>query len=493
MSEARLLIVEDENIVARDLRATLQQLGYDVLDAVATGREAVVRVVADRPDLVLMDIALRGDMDGIQAAADIRERFDIPVVYLTAHADEATLQRAKITGPFGYVLKPFDERELHTAILMALHKHKLERELRDSRQWLATTIRSIGDAVIATDGEGRVLLMNPVAELLTGWPEADAAGRPLSEVFQILNEHSRQPAENPVERVLQEGTIVGLANHTTLVARDGTERPVDDSAAPIRNPDGTILGVILVFRDVSERRRLETELRERARQLEEADRRKDEFLALLAHELRNPLAPIAIGLELLMDVPPHNEVITTMKGQVEHLTRLVSDLLDVSRITRGRIELRKQQVELATVIARAVEMARPLIDEGQHKLSLSVPSEPLLLEADPVRLTQVLANLLNNAARYSPPHSPIRLLAERSGETAVVRVQDQGIGIPVEYLSRIFDPFMQADQSLERSQGGLGIGLTLVQSLVRLHGGDVVAHSDGPGRGSEFTVTLPLA
>ncbi|MBW3598781.1 MAG: response regulator [Planctomycetes bacterium] len=492
MPEVRLLIVEDENIVAKDLRVTLQRLGYEVVETVSAGADAIACAEARRPDLVLMDIALRGEMDGITAAAAIRDRCDIPVVYLTAHADEATLQRAKITEPFGYVLKPFEERELHTAVMMALHKHRLERELRNSREWLNTTLRSIGDAVIATDTDGRVLLMNPVAESLTGWSEADAAGRPLPEVFCILKEHSRKAVENPVDRVLAEGMIVGLANHTLLVSRDGVERPIDDSAAPIRDSGGALLGVVLVFRDVSERRRMERELQEHARQLEEAHRRKDEFLAMLGHELRNPLAPISMGLELLKGPPTDEEVIATMRSQVEHLIRLVDDLLDISRITRGDVPLRKQHVELAAVIARAVEMVRPLINQGEHDLSVSVPDEPMRIEADPVRLTQAFANLLNNAAKYSPRSSPVRMLAQREGDLAVVRVQDEGIGIAPEWLPRVFEMFAQAEPSVERSQGGLGIGLTLVQNLVRMHGGDVKAHSEGVGRGSEFTVSLPL-
>lgn len=492
LAEGRLLIVEDENIVAKDLRVTVERLGYDVVDTVATGVDAILRAEATHPDLVLMDIALRGEVDGIQAAGEIRDRWDVPVIYLTAHADEGTLQRAKVTEPFGYVLKPFQERELHTAIVMALYKHRMDRELRNSRQWLDTTLRSIGDAVIATDQQGRVLLMNSTAESLTGWSEAHAQGQPLAGIFRIFNEYTDRPAENPVDRVLREGVVVGLANHTVLLGRTGVERAIDDSAAPIRSLDGEMLGVVLVFRDISERRRLEATLAEHARRLEEAHRRKDEFLAMLAHELRNPLMPLSLGLELLADTDQSRDLVRTMKAQVQHLVRLVDDLLDVSRITRGQIELRKQEVALTTVLERAVEMARPLLDDGPHELSVRTPDEPIVLDADPVRLTQAIANLLNNAAKYSPPNSPIRLVAERAGKTVVIRVQDQGVGIDPEWLPRVFDVFVQADQSLGRKHGGLGIGLTLVQTLVRLHGGEVRAASEGRGRGSEFVVTLPI-
>jgi PAS domain S-box-containing protein len=214
-----------------------------------------------RPDLVLMDIRLKGDMDGVEAAEEICTRFDIPVIYLTAYADENTLQRAKVTEPYGYILKPFEERELRTNIEMALYKYEMERKLKESERWLATTLRSIGDAVIATDAQGCVMFMNPVAEALTGWKQEEALGKDLTEVFHIMNEETCTVVESPVERALQEGVAVGLADHTILIARDGTKTPIDDSAAPIRDEKENITGVVLTFRDVTERRRAEEALK----------------------------------------------------------------------------------------------------------------------------------------------------------------------------------------------------------------------------------------
>jgi len=260
VTRQRILVVEDERIVGLDLQEALEELGYEVCAVVPSGEEAIERATRDQPDLVLMDIVLAGELDGIDAAGRIWQDLGLPVVFLTAYADDATLDRAKRTGPFGYLVKPFDERELRTTVEMALYRHRMEQELRRSRLWLSTTLRSIGDAVIATGPTGRVQFMNGVAERLTGWPEGEASGRELTEVFDIVNEETGLPAENPVARVLREGGVVGLANHTALLSRDGTATPIADSAAPIKGPSGEIEGVVMVFRDVTEERRAQLAL-----------------------------------------------------------------------------------------------------------------------------------------------------------------------------------------------------------------------------------------
>jgi CheY-like chemotaxis protein len=231
-------------------------------------------------------------------------------------------------------------------------------------------------------------------------------------------------------------------------------------------------------------------------ELRERDHRKDEFLATLAHELRNPLAPIRNSLEVLkmprVDAATAQQTRDMMERQVHHLVRLVDDLLDVSRVMKGKIDLRREQVELATVVARAVETAKPLMEVQGHQLTISLPDEPLALNADLVRLAQVVGNLLTNAAKYTEANGHIRLAAERRGDVAVLSVRDNGIGIAPDMLPHVFDLFVQADYASTKAQGGLGIGLTLVRNLVELHGGSVEAHSAGLGKGSEFIVKLPL-
>lgn len=262
VNKPRILIVEDEAIVARDIEQQLLDLGYNPIGHATQGQQSITLAEELRPDLVLMDIQLSGKMDGIEAAQLIRNKLFIPVVFLTAFAADDVLARAKLTEPFGYILKPFSERELRTVLEMALYKHESEARQRQSEANLAVTLNSIGDAVISTDTAGLITRMNPTAERLTGWPQAEALGRPLMEVFRIINTLTRLPSDNPVQRVMERGEIVGLANHTTLLARDGREYQIADSSAPIRDAAGQIIGVVLVFSDVTEKYRMEMALKQ---------------------------------------------------------------------------------------------------------------------------------------------------------------------------------------------------------------------------------------
>jgi PAS domain S-box-containing protein len=274
---AKILVVEDEAIIAKDLKRRLENQGYDVSSVVPTGEDAIERAGKDAPDLVLMDIVLIGEIDGIEAAEQIRSRYDIPVIYVTAYADEKVLERAKLTEPFGYIIKPFEDRELRSAIEMALYKHHTERKLRESEEWLSTTLKSIGDAVIATDRNGLVTFMNPVAEELTGWQQQEAIGEPIEEIFHIINEKNRKRIDNPLDRVLQDGMTVHLDEDTVLIARDGGERIILDSVAPICDKEGKTSGVVLFFRDITEKKRLDDVIRQR-----------NEFLNNILESLTHP-------------------------------------------------------------------------------------------------------------------------------------------------------------------------------------------------------------
>jgi PAS domain S-box-containing protein len=504
--------------------------------------------------------------------------------------------------------------------------------ITESREVFRVTLRSIGDAVITTDINGRVTYINEVGESLTGWTHQEALGQPLQAVFHIVNELTRQPVENPAMRALRKGIVVGLANHTVLIKKNGEECPIDDSAAPIRNEQGYVSGCVLIFRDVTaqrlverekakqlitarllaaivetsndaiisksldgtiqswnaaaerlfgytaeeaigqnisiiiptdrlveeeqiiaslksgkrvehyeterlnrdgqyiavsltisplkddagnvigaskiardvterrrvetERKQLEDELRKLAADLSEADRRKNEFLATLAHELRNPLAPMSNMLEVVKRAGGDREIVKrayeTIERQLGQLVRLVDDLLDLNRITHDRLELRRSEVELSSVIQQAVEVARPLLDSAGHELIIDLPKEAIYLNADRARLAQVFGNLLNNSSKYTKPNGSISLTAKRVDSEVVVSVKDNGAGIPRDKLKSIFDMFMQVDRRADRSQEGLGIGLTLVKRLAEMHGGSIEARSDGEGQGSEFIVRLPI-
>jgi PAS domain S-box-containing protein len=540
-------------------------------------------------------------------------------------------------------------------------------EVQRQRTMLAVTLASIGDAVITTDAKGRVNFLNPVGAGLTGWTHQEAWSQPIQSVFKIVNEKTGALLENIAVRVLREGQVLGLANHTALVTRDGRTIPIEDSAAPIKDSAGEVVGVVLVFHDVTGKRRAQEALHEseeryrllsdtagqllavenpqtvvnelcqkvmdhlgcdaffnflvddsadrlalnactgippaeirklqwldygtavcgcvardkqriiaedipntsdsrtelvksygiqaycchplivqgrligtpsfgtRTRahfsaqdvetmrtvadqvatamermhaqqalrvaneQLVEADRRKNDFLAMLSHELRNPLAPIRNSLYIIERVAPDSDqarrALTVIGRQVEHLSHLVDDLLDVTRISRNKVRLECQVLEFNDLVYRAVEDHRPLFDKNEVQVEVRLAPERVHVNADGIRLMQVIGNLLQNAAKFTGRGGRVTVSVsiDPTERRATVSVSDTGVGISSELLGRLFQPFMQADSTLDRSKGGLGLGLALVKGLVELHGGDVRVQSDGPGKGAEFIVRLPLS
>ena len=375
--------------------------------------------------------------------------------------------------------------------------------LRTQGERFRTTLASIGDGVIVTNASGTVEFLNPIAEKLTRWDDDDAIGRRIEEVFRIVNEETRQPVLQPVHDVMERGIIVGLANHTVLLAKDGGEHPIEDSAAPIRDASGAMTGVVLVFRDAEGQREAQRRLRDSEAELRVADARKDEFLAMLAHELRNPLAPIRLGVQMLKQVDADNLVgLAKAREVIERqsaiLSRLVDDLMSAAAIRSGKVTLELAEVNVSDVIGRALEQCQPLIEAKRHQLHVSVPDSPVRVEGDVNRLTQVVTNLLTNSAKYTPEEGTLWLTVGTCGEGGTggvgseqveIRVRDTGMGIAPEMLPRVFDLFVQAPDASRRA-GGLGIGLALVKRLVELHNGIVVALSEGLGKGSEFVVTL---
>lgn len=338
-------------------------------------------------------------------------------------------------------------------------------------------------AIFLLDKDGKIATWNTGAERITGYKGTEAIGQPFALLFTPQDIVNREP-DKELSIAIEKGRSEDERWH---VCKNGSQFWAMGVVTPLWDDGGRLRGYVKIMRDITSRKRAETDLAE-------ANRRKDDFLAMLAHELRNPLAPILNGLQLLrleQSISPEGQkAISMIDRQTKHLTRLVDDLLDVSRITTGKVSLRKERVELRTAVNHAVETVRPLVDLRKHELSVLLPTEAIWLEADAARLTQVLANLLNNAAKYTEPGGRIWLSAEREGADIIIRVRDTGIGILPEMLQRIFESFVQGDRSIDRAQGGLGIGLTLAKTLVELHGGRIEAHSPGVGKGSEFVMRL---
>ena len=484
---ARILVVEDSRIVARDIRQQLDRIGHEVTGSAASGEEAVRLAEETRPDLVLMDIRLETKMDGIEAAARIRVTCRIPVVFLTAYADDETVSRAGQAEPFGYLLKPFDDVQLRTTIEMALYKHRAERRLRESERRYATTLSSIGDGVIATDTEARVTFLNPVAEALTGWPLAEALGRPVADVFRIVNEDTRNTVEDPVAKVLRLGTIVGLANHTVLIARDGRESPIDDSGAPIMDDDGEIAGVVLVFRDIAHKRRMDEALHEAQAHLALVSRlsRLGEFAASIAHEVNQPLTAIVSNTDtVLRYLDQAREAAVRVVGNGHRAGEVVRSI----RSLAGQAAPQMAPLDPMSVVSEVLELMRPELRRAGVAVETRPPPDPTEILADRVQLQQVVVNLLTNAIEavleQDQAGRRIAIAIERDGGEVLLRVIDSGSGPPPEQIGRIFEPLVTSKPE------GMGLGLAICRSIVEAHSGRIWMETTPEG--TTFVVALPI-
>ena len=469
------------------LSGMLRQSGFEVREA-ATSAEALL-LASEEPDLILTDFA-PSDEGGMEFCARIKASpatASIPILPLyLGHGEDGG--RLRDAGEAGDVSPAADmgPRAMIAAIEALLR-------VRVTREKFQGFLEAAPDAVVIATADGKIDQINAQTERLFGYDRGELIGRPVEILMPTRfrrqhAEHGEAYAASPSTRPM--GTGLDLWG----LRKNGEEFPIEISLSPLPTEEGVLAASII--RDITAHRKLEEELRRGKRELEQAQRHKDEFLATLAHELRNPLAPIRNAVECLgmegltkSDLEMARDVIAR---QLSQMVRLVDDLLDVSRISRNKLELRKERIELAAVVECALESSRSLIEQCGHELTVFLPPLPVCMIADPTRLAQVILNLLNNAAKYTERGGHVRLTVERQGSDVVVSVRDNGVGILPEMLPHVFDLFTQVDRSLERSQGGLGIGLTLVRRLVEMHGGSVEARSGGHGMGSEFVVRLPV-
>jgi len=501
MNPPRILISEDEIMVARNLEQRLLKFGYQVADIVDTGEEAVQKAATLHPDLVLMDIRLSGEMDGIAAAAQIRSACKTPVVFITAYADPGTLERAGVSEPFGYLLKPFEEQALHAAIEMAFYRHRAESRLRDMERWLATTLRSIGDGVIATDETGQITFLNPVAERLTGWGLRESLGAPFTTVFQAIHADNRQSIADPVQRALREGLVISLDGDTILVSKDGRERPIDDSAAPIRDDNDETTGAVVVFRDATLRVQTEAELRrfneildqrvrERTAELVAANKELAAFSYSISHDLRAPIRAILGFAQMLAEQmeggleEDESRLLNVITDSSKKMGEMIDGFLALART--GRQSLSLKPVDMDALARDVVDTLRAAHPQADAYFEVGPLPEAI---GDPVLLRQVWTNLLDNALKFSAARRPalISVGARQAEEGVVYFVRDNGVGFDMRYKDKLFGVFHRLHRAEEFV--GHGLGLATVQRIVHRHGGRVWAEAE-PGKGATFYFTL---
>jgi signal transduction histidine kinase/DNA-binding response OmpR family regulator len=543
IDKAKILVVDDlaENLLS--YQAILDELGQDLV-LVNSGEEALKEVLRNDFAVILLDVNMPG-VDGLETAALIRNRkrsAHTPIIFITAFTDELRVSEAYAHGAVDYISSPVVPAVLqakvrvfvelfrmtaqirrHAEEQVALAEERSKREAaEDSNRRLSFLARA---GAVITKSLDRETTIDSILRLLVPehadeavLAEHDAEGqfravwaRRFEEAASLAGESGQAQLPEGWRHALHRAVVSGTTDLIDAPADSNGAPPAHVMAMPLRDRDRVFAVLLLVrgslygsysqadvamFESFAWRSAIALVNARLYQEIEQADQQKNRFLSMLAHELRNPLAPIRSAVDVLRlcgDNPSDIEwARDVIDRQVNHLIRLVDDLLDISRITLGKIRLQQETVNASELVTAAVEISRPLIEKSQHDLSVSVPDEPIALFADRARLTQVLSNLLNNAAKYTPPGGRVSLSLEQEGDQAVFRVRDTGIGIPANMLDKVFDMFIQIDSGLDRAHGGLGIGLTLVRELVSMHQGSICVASDGPGRGSEFIVRIPV-
>jgi len=504
MNSAKLiLVVEDERIVARDIQRSLIDLGYRVPSTAATSERALQLAAEHRPDLVLMDIRLKGEVDGIETAAVLRERFAVPVVYLTAYADAPTVERAKATEPLGYVLKPLRPNELRSTVELALYRHEMETRLREREHWLTTTLSSIGDAVISTDQEGLVNYLNPTAEALFGVRLSQVLGQRCQDLVKLVDEHSRSPLENSATTTLRD--LKPSQVEGALVRPDGREYLLADSTSPVVDERGRVLGAVMVFQDVTEQRRLQ-------RRLDRADRLActATIASGIAHEVNNPLAFIVANLAFVLDevgqfrlrrsdpllAPPGewvDGVETALLEAQQGAARVCTIIADLrvftsveSEQTSSGIQGVRERVDIRETLVWALDMAASALRFVTVVKNFDAVPE---VTGEATRLGLAFVNILVNAAESMSAEGQrqVSLVTKTNQEgEAMIEIRDTGAGMPANVFKRALEPFY----TTKAAGQGRGLGLSICHGIVTSMGGGIELESE-VGRGTVVRVRLP--
>ncbi|MGY8525625.1 ATP-binding response regulator [Paracidovorax citrulli] len=497
MTAASILIVEDDRVVARDIAQQLTREGYRIVATVGSGDEALRIAEEQSPDLVLMDLQIDGERDGIEVAAAMRDLMRIPIVFLTAYADRETVQRATLTEPFGYLVKPFEDSQLRTVVQMALYKYAAEQRLRQSESRFAATLASIGDAVIATDSAGHVTFMNRAAESITGWPGEEAMGLPLSTVFDAVHAESREPMESPAAMVLRAGAEGGVAGRCILLGRDAREYPIDYRGSAIIDGKGGVAGVVVVSRDLTQQLSIESALQAAQAEIERVSRimTMGELTASIAHEIIQPITAVVTharaGLNFLAREP-----INIAEVQMA-LTHIVNDgrrAADVVRSVRSLASKSCPEVtrfDINDVIREVLSLTTMDLHRNGVRLTLDLSAQTRTVSGDLVQMRQVLLNLIKNgveAMRTTPRELRQMQLSSTVLEDGFVRVavRDSGPGFGAEDLERAFEPFFTTKED------GMGMGLSICRTIMEAHSGRLRASSHAQG-GAVVSFELPAA